>query len=160
MPDGGAVTRHTLRQQIADALRDEILAGRLLPGREFSVRTIAEQYGVSATPVREALVDLCAQGLLDSDQHKGFRVHSFSLDDFRGMVEARSLLEDGVFRKLEQTLPEAGDCPVTGLVAAAGGRFGVARADAPPPPGAPPPPPPRGGGPPGGGARPPRPGAA
>ncbi|MEW2548630.1 GntR family transcriptional regulator [Streptomyces sp. NPDC047002] len=106
MPDGGAVTRHTLRQQIADALRDEILAGRLLPGREFTVRTIAEQYGVSATPVREALVDLSAQGLLDSDQHRGFRVHRFSLADFRGMVEARSLLEDGVFRKLEQTLSE------------------------------------------------------
>ncbi|MCF3962204.1 GntR family transcriptional regulator, partial [Streptomyces fuscigenes] len=114
MPDGATVTRHTLRQQIADALRDEILAGRLLPGREFTVRTIAEQYGVSATPVREALVDLAAQGLLDSDQHKGFRVHAFSLADFRGMVEARSLLEDGVFRKLEQTLPASGDCAATG----------------------------------------------
>lgn len=59
----GAVTRSTLRQQIADALRDEVLAGRLQPGQEFTVKEIAEQYGVSATPVREALVDLSAQGL-------------------------------------------------------------------------------------------------
>ena len=70
----GAVTRSTLRQQIADALRDEVLAGRLQPGQEFTVKEIAEQYGVSATPVREALVDLSAQGLLDADQHRGFRV--------------------------------------------------------------------------------------
>jgi DNA-binding GntR family transcriptional regulator len=101
MPASGAVTRHTLRQQIADALRDEVLAGRLLPLQEFTVKQIAEQYGVSATPVREALVDLSAQGLLDSDQHRGFRVHQFSVEDYRGMVEARSLIVDGVFHKLE-----------------------------------------------------------
>lgn len=101
MAASGAVTRHTLRQQIADALRDEVLAGRLLPLQEFTVKQIAEQYGVSATPVREALVDLSAQGLLDSDQHRGFSVHQFTVDDFRGMVEARSLIVDGLFRKLE-----------------------------------------------------------
>ncbi|MFF5334667.1 GntR family transcriptional regulator [Streptomyces sp. NPDC013181] len=94
----GAVTRSTLRQQIADALRDEVLAGRLLPGREFTVKQIAEQYGVSATPVREALFDLSAQGLLESDQHRGFRVHQFSIADYRAMVEARALVMDGVIR--------------------------------------------------------------
>lgn len=50
MPGSGAVTRNTLRQQIADALRDEVLAGRLPPGTEFTVKQIAEQYEVSATP--------------------------------------------------------------------------------------------------------------
>ncbi|MFD9024403.1 GntR family transcriptional regulator [Streptomyces parvulus] len=100
-PSGtGAVTRSTLRQQIADALRDEVLAGRLQPGQEFTVKEIAEQYGVSATPVREALVDLSAQGLLDADQHRGFRVHEYSVDDFRGMIEARSLVTDGMFLAL------------------------------------------------------------
>ncbi|MEV7680437.1 GntR family transcriptional regulator [Streptomyces sp. NPDC056909] len=105
MPASGAVTRSTLRQQIADALRDEVLAGRLLPGQEFTVKQIAEQYGVSATPVREALVDLSAQDLLDSDQHRGFRVHQFSIEDFRGMVEARSLIVDSVFHRSAGELP-------------------------------------------------------
>lgn len=100
MPGSGAVTRNTLRQQIADALRDEVLAGRLPPGTEFTVKQIAEQYEVSATPVREALVDLSAQGLLDSVQHRGFRVRVFSVDDFRGMIEARTLIVDGIFRRL------------------------------------------------------------
>ncbi|MCT7351249.1 GntR family transcriptional regulator [Streptomyces sp. 15-116A] len=95
-----AVTRSTLRQQIADALRDEVLAGRLQPGQEFTVKEIADQYGVSATPVREALVDLSAQGLLDADQHRGFRVHEYSVDDFRGMIEARSMVTDGMFHAL------------------------------------------------------------
>ncbi|CAM5249575.1 GntR family transcriptional regulator OS=Streptomyces alboniger OX=132473 GN=CP975_18690 PE=4 SV=1 [Streptomyces alboniger] len=97
----GTVTRSTLRQQIADALRDEVLAGRLQAGQEFTVKEIAEQYGVSATPVREALVDLSAQGLLDADQHRGFRVHEYTVEDFRGMIEARSLVTDGMFQALD-----------------------------------------------------------
>ncbi|MFD4945729.1 GntR family transcriptional regulator [Streptomyces sp. NPDC058409] len=100
MRASGAVTRSTLRQQIADALRDEVLAGRLQPGREFTVKQIAEQYGVSATPVREALFDLSAQGLLESDQHRGFRVREFTVADYRSMVEARTLVIDGVIRSI------------------------------------------------------------
>lgn len=100
MPGSGAVTRNTLRQQIADALRDEVLAGRLPPGTEFTVKQIAEKYEVSATPVREALVDLSAQGLLELVQHRGFRVRVFTVEDFRGMLEARSLVVDGIFRRL------------------------------------------------------------
>ncbi|MFG2777608.1 GntR family transcriptional regulator [Streptomyces prunicolor] len=101
----GAVTRSTLRQQIADALRDEVLAGRLQPGQEFTVKEIAEQYGVSATPVREALVDLSAQGLLEADQHRGFRVHEYSVTDHRGMIEARALVTEGMFMALMEGHP-------------------------------------------------------
>ncbi|GGX49650.1 GntR family transcriptional regulator [Streptomyces chartreusis] len=101
----GSVTRSTLRQQIADALRDEVLAGRLQAGREFTVKEIAEQYGVSATPVREALVDLAAQGLLEADQHRGFRVHEYSVADYRNIVEARGLVTDGIFQVLATDRP-------------------------------------------------------
>ncbi|MEU1118858.1 MULTISPECIES: GntR family transcriptional regulator [unclassified Streptomyces] len=100
--DGPAVIRSTLRQQIADALRDEVLGGRLEPGQEFTVKEIAEQYGVSATPVREALVNLTAQGLLDADQHRGFRVHEHTLAEYRAMLEARGLVADGIFRDLAE----------------------------------------------------------
>jgi DNA-binding GntR family transcriptional regulator len=115
MAGSGAVTRNTLRQQIADALRDEVLAGRLPPGTEFTVKQIAEQYEVSATPVREALVDLSAQGLLESVQHRGFRVRVFTVADFRGMVEARTLVVDGIFRRLAErgSGPGAGEALVS-----------------------------------------------
>ncbi|MDB1086019.1 GntR family transcriptional regulator [Streptomyces sp. ACA25] len=93
------IRRTTLREQLADALREEILAGRLEPNEELTVREIAEQYGVSATPVREALLDLSAQGLLVVAQHRGFRIRRFSLTDFRHMVEARTLVGEGVLRR-------------------------------------------------------------
>jgi DNA-binding GntR family transcriptional regulator len=91
------IRRSTLRAQIAAALRDEILAGRLPAGSHFTVKEIAEQYGVSATPVREALVDLAAQGLLDVEQHRGFRVHEFTIEDYCSMVKARMVVLDGLF---------------------------------------------------------------
>ncbi|WP_059009765.1 GntR family transcriptional regulator [Streptomyces specialis] len=106
------IQRSTLREQLADALREEILAGRLAPGGEFTVREIAEQYGVSATPVREALVDLSAQGLLEVEQHRGFRIRRFSLADFRYMIEAQTLVSDGILHgnpalSLREAVPEA-----------------------------------------------------
>lgn len=101
LADTTQVKRNSLRQQIADALRDEVLTGRLPAGRDFTVKEIAELYGVSATPVREALVDLAAQGLLDVEQHRGFQVRHFGPDDFVSMVEARNLVTEGIFRRIE-----------------------------------------------------------
>ncbi|MGP4002959.1 GntR family transcriptional regulator [Streptomyces sp. 8N706] len=109
MPGHGPVTRNTLRQQIAEALRDEVLAGRLPAGRHVTVKEIAEQYGVSATPVREALVDLAAQGLVHLEHHRGFQVRRFTPDDFRNMVEARALVGDGIFRLATERLKRAVD---------------------------------------------------
>ncbi|WP_406862248.1 GntR family transcriptional regulator [Streptomyces sp. HUAS MG47] len=130
MPTNASVTRSTLRQQIADALRDEILAGRLRPGDTFTVKHIAEQYGVSATPVREALVDLSAQGLLDSDHHRGFCVHRFTVDDYRGMVEARMMIVDGIFRRhlAADPSPAAPLGPAGGAAGEPDVRFGAALA--------------------------------
>ncbi|WP_325052787.1 GntR family transcriptional regulator [Streptomyces triticirhizae] len=93
------IQRSTLREQLAEALREEILAGRLAPDAEFTVREIAEQYGVSATPVREALVDLSAQGLLEVEQHRGYRIKQLTFTDFRQMVEALALVGDGVLHR-------------------------------------------------------------
>lgn len=96
------IQRHSLRTQLADALREEILAGRLPPGGEFTVREIAEHYGVSATPVREALVDLSAQGLLEVEQHRGFRIRQCSLAEFRHMIDAQAVVWRGVLRELRE----------------------------------------------------------
>ncbi|MEY9941923.1 GntR family transcriptional regulator [Streptacidiphilus sp. MAP5-3] len=108
MPSGRAperafpavVQRSSLREQVAGALREELMAGRLAAGRHFTVKEIAELYGVSATPVREALVDLAAQGLLVVEQGRGFAVPRYTWDDFIDIVEARSLVIDGIFRRV------------------------------------------------------------
>jgi DNA-binding GntR family transcriptional regulator len=106
MPElGGVATpvrRSSLRQQIADALLDEVLTGRLQAGRDFTVKEIAELYGVSATPVREALVDLAAQGLLEVEQHRGFQVRRFTAADFRSLSEARMFVVEAAFRQMAE----------------------------------------------------------
>ncbi|BAJ29655.1 MULTISPECIES: GntR family transcriptional regulator [Kitasatospora] len=94
------IRRHSLREQIAEALRDEMMAGRLPAGRNFTVKEIADIYGVSATPAREALVDLAAQGLLVTEPHRGFTVPEFTWADFLEIFEARTLLTDNALRHL------------------------------------------------------------
>ncbi|MGF1430357.1 GntR family transcriptional regulator [Kitasatospora sp. LaBMicrA B282] len=94
------IQRNSLREQIAGALREELMAGRLAAGANFTVKEIAELYGVSATPAREALVDLAAQGLLRAEHHRGFTVPELGWSDFLEIFEARVMLTDSGFRRL------------------------------------------------------------
>ncbi|GAA2816864.1 GntR family transcriptional regulator [Kitasatospora sp. CM 4170] len=102
------IHRNSLREQIAGALREEMMAGRLAAGRNFTVKEIADLYGVSATPAREALVDLGAQGLLRTEHHRGFTVPELGWDDFLEIFEARVLLTDSYVRQLALR-PETSD---------------------------------------------------
>ncbi|MFC1418451.1 GntR family transcriptional regulator [Streptacidiphilus cavernicola] len=99
-----SVKRSSLREQVAGALRDEMMAGRLPAGTHFTVKEIAELYGVSATPVREALVDLAAQELLWMEHNRGFTVPKLTWSEFVDIVEARTLVTDGMFRTLGSRL--------------------------------------------------------
>ncbi|MGA5816990.1 GntR family transcriptional regulator [Kitasatospora sp. NPDC094028] len=93
------IHRNSLREQIAGALREEMMAGRLAAGRNFTVKEVAEMYGVSATPAREALVDLGAQGLLRAEHHRGFTVPELCWDDFLEIFESRVLITDSFHRQ-------------------------------------------------------------
>lgn len=99
--DGGParVRRTSLREQVANALREEMTVGRLAAGSSVTVREVAELYGVSATPAREALVDLTAQGLLRVEHHRGFAVTELTWEDFLGITEARTLVAEGLLRR-------------------------------------------------------------
>ncbi|MFD8706291.1 GntR family transcriptional regulator [Kitasatospora sp. NPDC059648] len=102
------IHRNSLREQIAGALREEMMAGRLEAGRNFTVKEIAELYGVSATPAREALVDLGAQGLLRAEHHRGFTVPELCWEDFLEIFESRVLLTDSFYRQFSarRALPD------------------------------------------------------
>jgi DNA-binding GntR family transcriptional regulator len=54
------------RDQVADALRAALIAGELEPGAVYSATALAARFGVSATPVREALLDLVREDLVDT----------------------------------------------------------------------------------------------
>ena len=85
--------RQSLREQIADALRAALVAGQMVPGVVYSVPTIAERFGVSATPVREAMLDLAKEGLVQSVRNKGFRVTELADTDLDEITQLRALIE-------------------------------------------------------------------
>ncbi|HEV7408294.1 MAG TPA: GntR family transcriptional regulator [Bradyrhizobium sp.] len=86
----GKVTRaEELRLQLAD----EIVRGALPPGAALDETEIAQRFNVSRTPVREALRQLAASGLVDARAHRGAVVARPSLDRLTGMFEAMAELE-------------------------------------------------------------------
>ncbi|MEU1868638.1 DNA-binding GntR family transcriptional regulator [Streptomyces ambofaciens] len=82
-----------LRDQVADALRAALIAGDLRPGVVYSAPTLAAELGVSATPVREAMLDLAREGLVEAVRNKGFRVTEMTERDLDEFTEIRTLIE-------------------------------------------------------------------
>lgn len=74
MPVRRLTTPLTLRDGVAEQLRTAIVSGALEPGSVLTETGLAVQLGVSATPVREALLDLAAEGLVESQTHRLRRV--------------------------------------------------------------------------------------
>ncbi|HET9140190.1 GntR family transcriptional regulator [Actinophytocola sp.] len=85
--------RRSLREQVADALRAGMISGRLQPGVVYSAPVLAATFGVSATPVREAMLDLAKDGLVEAVRNKGFRVTELSEQDLDELTELRMLIE-------------------------------------------------------------------
>lgn len=85
--------RQSLREQVAQALRAALITGEMRPGVVYSAPVLAAQFGVSATPVREAMLDLAKEGLVEAVRNKGFRVTELSDRDLDELTEIRQLIE-------------------------------------------------------------------
>jgi len=85
--------RASLREQVAEALRAALVSGGMKPGVTFSVPALAERFGVSATPVREAMLDLVRDGMVEPVPNKGFRVLPVSDTELDEVTHLRVLLE-------------------------------------------------------------------
>jgi DNA-binding GntR family transcriptional regulator len=97
----------SLREQAAQVLRANVMSGQLVPGEIYSVATLAQELGVSATPVREALLDLASAGLVEPIRNRGFRVLLADDDDLDEISELRILLEvPGIRRVVERATDE------------------------------------------------------
>lgn len=86
----GAVTLVT---GIADQLRVEILGGKIKPGEKLRADDLKVKFEVSLTPVREALMRLSSEGLVISEDQRGFRVAPVSLQNLKEVTELRVALE-------------------------------------------------------------------
>lgn len=85
--------QRNLRQQVSEELRAALVTGRMSPGVMYSAPVLADMLGVSATPVREAMLDLVREGLVDVVRNKGYRVASLSDEDLDHLTELRMLVE-------------------------------------------------------------------
>lgn len=83
----------SLRQRVQHELIAAIVVGELEPGTVVSVPSLAAGFGVSATPVREAMLDLERLGFVQAVRNKGFRIVDASRGDLEHLVELRLLLE-------------------------------------------------------------------
>ena len=82
-----------LHHLVADRLRNEILEGRLKPGEWLRQERIAQEHGVSQMPVREALKQLAAEGLVEHVPYRGVRVVQFSAEDVEDLYACRAFIE-------------------------------------------------------------------
>jgi DNA-binding GntR family transcriptional regulator len=86
-------THKQLRNLVADRLRSMILDGHLKPGEWLRQERLALELGVSQMPVREALKELAAEGLIEHVPYRGARVIEFSPEDVHDLYEHRAFLE-------------------------------------------------------------------
>lgn len=83
----------SLRETVTQALRAAVISGEMKPGEVYSAPTLGKRFGVSPTPVREAMLDLAKEGLVTSLPNKGFRVTEVSDADLDEIAALRLLIE-------------------------------------------------------------------
>lgn len=97
----------SLRERIADSLRASVVAGELDLGVIYSVPMLAEKFGVSITPVREAMLDLAKEGLVEPVKNKGFRLREPSDQELDDITSIRLMLEPQAIASLTGKLSQA-----------------------------------------------------
>lgn len=85
--------RKSLSDEVLDSFRLSIVRGRIKPGYRLNESELAEAFGVSRGPVREALVQLQQEGLVEIERHKGARVTRISREDVEELYELHTDLE-------------------------------------------------------------------
>ncbi|WP_174187276.1 GntR family transcriptional regulator [Nocardia barduliensis] len=111
------LTPTSVPEQVAKEIRRSILSGRLRPGQSFSLREIAGQLGVSFIPVREALRDLEAQGLVVTSPGRSATVAPLSHDDVHGIYRLRRQIEPEIAGRAAKLLRDTDFARLEGYLA-------------------------------------------
>lgn len=94
--------RRNLASEVAEALRSEIISGKLTPGAPLSEPVLAKQFGLSRVPVREALIELEREGLLQFETTGRTRVRAMNERDLTELIDARVVLEAAAARRVSE----------------------------------------------------------
>lgn len=85
----------SLTEQVYDLLRADILTCALEPGQELNEADLADRFGMSKTPVREALANLRQEGLVRTFPRRGYQVTPITFNDMNELFDIRTILEAG-----------------------------------------------------------------
>ncbi|MCI0397444.1 MAG: GntR family transcriptional regulator [Chloroflexi bacterium] len=94
----------SLREQIVDTIRNAIIQGKLKPGEKIPEQELAEQLGVSRTPIREAIRILEQQGLVQTRPKNGTYIASPDWEEVRDSLHVRIALEELAVRQAAERL--------------------------------------------------------
>lgn len=94
------------RQRVYEHLKSAILSGRLDPGKRLAEEHLAEELGVSRTPVREALHKLELEGLIKPLETRGFVVSKDSREEIEELFDMRAILEGYGLRVISEKVSE------------------------------------------------------
>jgi DNA-binding GntR family transcriptional regulator len=83
----------TLTDQAYERLREDIVHGAFHPGDKLRIEFLKQTYDVGATPLREALYRLSADGFVHVQGQRGFRVADMSLEELKDITNLRVVLE-------------------------------------------------------------------
>ncbi len=100
LPNEPEPATRLLREQIYEQLRADILDCTLAPGAEIREGELALRFGVSKSPVRDALMHLQREGLVQTLPRQGYRVASVSLADVDDMFHLRAALERACMERI------------------------------------------------------------
>ncbi len=97
--EGGAPISRNASAAASEVIRRAIIDGRLAPGRRLKEEELARELGISRTPVREALLMLESEGLVELIPKRGASVRAYAVDDLDDMYQLRALLEGYAARR-------------------------------------------------------------
>lgn len=106
-PDAARERPPTLSDAVLRQLREDLIRGRYAPGDRIRVDHVAASFGISPLPVREALRVLLAEGRLEYEPHRGYRVTELTVADVEEIYVMCRLLEGEALRRGVPALDEA-----------------------------------------------------
>jgi DNA-binding GntR family transcriptional regulator len=112
------VQRETVQEQVYQALRDKLMRGGFQPGQKLKLNELAEAFGVSAMPVREALSRLTAERGLESLPNRTIRVPALHNDRLEDLMQARFAVEGLAVARAAETMTPKTIAELKALVAA------------------------------------------
>ena len=95
-----------LKDFVYKSIESDILAGNLHSGDIINEKDLVEKYGVSKSPVRDALIALCADGILKSIPRYVYEIITYSVEGVYSMMQFRFVLESGFLSRKIDTLTE------------------------------------------------------